>query len=168
MNFGIFGQGSSRDFIRNPKDLTVAGLLPNRPTVGNDMSVVLWRLVRLVGMYDLLGEETETVAYFTGKKIGGMLEAESMDALCKKLADMKIGTLAVSADTPDFVRVSIKECLTCSGITPPLGKPVCHLEAGIVAGALEHLYAGKKVSGTETKCIGGLGDDECLMECRIL
>lgn len=168
MNFMNFGHNGARGFTRNPKDLTIADLLPNRPTVGNDTSVVLWRLVRLVGMYDILGEETETISYFTGKRIGNMLEAKDVGELCKKLMDMKIGVLSVSADTPDLVQVSIKECLTCSGITPPLGRPVCHLEAGIVAGALERIYADKKISGSETKCIGGLGDDECLVECRIL
>jgi len=168
MNSTNLGHNGARDFVRNPKDLSIADLLPNRPTVGNDTSVVLWRLVRLVGMYDILGEETETISYFTGKKIGRMLEAKDAGELCRKLTDMKIGTLTVSTDVPGLVQVSIKECLTCSGITPPLGRPICQLEVGIVAGALERMYADKKVSGIETKCIGGLGDDVCLVECRIL
>lgn len=168
MNLTHFGRNSTDGFIRNPKDLTIADILPKRPTIGNDISVVLWRLVRLVGMYDLLGEETETISYFTGKKIGKMFDVKDVSELCKKLTDMKIGELTVSTDIPDVVHVAIKECLTCSGIGPPLGRPICQLEVGIVAGALERIYADKKVSGIETKCIGGLGDDVCLVECRII
>ncbi|MEK7494213.1 MAG: V4R domain-containing protein, partial [Patescibacteria group bacterium] len=63
---------------------------------------------------------------------------------------------------------AISECLTCDGISPPIGRAICQLEAGIVAGALETIYPGRKALGEETKCIGGLGDDVCLIECRII
>lgn len=156
------------DFIRNPADLKIEDLLPNRPTVGNDISVVLWRLVRVVGFYDILGEEAEDISYFTGKKIGKMLEAKNIDELYRQLTDLKIGKLDFSVSGSDLVQMAIRECLTCAGIAPRLGRPICQLEVGIVAGALENIYKGKKVSANETKCIGGLEDDVCLVECRII
>lgn len=156
------------DFIRNPADLKIEDLLPNRPTVGNDISVVLWRLVRVVGFYDILGEEAGHVSYFTGKKIGKMLGAKNIDELYRQLTDLKIGKLDFSVSGSNLVQMAIEECLTCAGISPELGKPICQLEAGIVAGALENIYEGKKVSANETKCIGGLKDSVCLVECRII
>lgn len=155
------------NFIRNPKDLSISDLMPNRPTVGNDTSVILWRLIRLVGFYDVMGDEAETAAYFIGKKIGKMFKAKNTDELRQQLMDFKIGKLEFQADA-NSVRVSIGECLTCAGITPPLGRPICSLEAGLMAGALENIYEGKKVSVKETKCVGGLGDDACVMECGII
>lgn len=161
-------QNASVPFIRNPKDLKIPDLLPDRPTLGNEVSIVLWRLIRLVGFYDILGDETDSVAYFTGKKIGKLLEVKSMDELRAKLADFKIGKLDFETDGDNLVRVSIGECFTCAGIKPPLGRPVCHLEAGVMAGALESIYEGKSVFAKETKCMGGLGDDACVVECQII
>ncbi len=157
----------NENFIRNPNDLKIADLLSDRPTVGNNVPVVLWRLIRLVGLYNILGEEAQTVSYFTGKNIGKMFETKNLDELCQQLTDLKIGKLDFSVNA-DLIQISIRECLTCAGITPPLGKPICHLEAGLVAGALENIYAGKKISSNETKCIGGLGDEFCLIECKII
>lgn len=156
------------EFTRNPADLKIGDLLPNRPIVGNEISVVLWRLVRVVGLYSILEEEAENVSYFTGKKIGKILGAKNIDELHRQLTDLKIGKLDFSVSGSDLVHMAIEECLTCAGITPPLGKPICQLEVGIVAGALENIYEGRKVSAYETKCIGGRGEDVCLVECRII
>ncbi len=155
------------DFIRNPADLKISDLLPDRPTVGNDIPVILWRLIRLVGLYNILGEEAQEVSYFTGKNIGQMLEIKNIDEIYKLLTDLKIGKIDFFS-APNLVHVSIQECFTCSGITPPLGRPICHLESGIIAGALENIYKEKKIFSEETKCIGGLGDKVCLIECKII
>lgn len=155
------------DFIRNPQDLSISDLSPNRPTIGNDLPVVVWRLIRLVGFYDILGDDVEAVSYFAGKKIGKMLKAGNLDDLQKQLMDLKVGKIECRIDA-NMIRVSIRECMTCAGITPPLGQPICHLESGLVAGALENIYAEKKISAKETRCIGGLGDEVCLIECTII
>ncbi|MEK7087403.1 MAG: DUF2507 domain-containing protein, partial [Patescibacteria group bacterium] len=127
-------------------------------------------LVRIVGMHSVLGDETPTAVYFIGKNIGKLLEIHSTKELQKTLTELKIGKLRILAETPEFFQIGISECVTCAGIHPPLGKPICHLEAGIIAGALEHIYQDRevKVIGKETKCIGGLGDEVCLIECQIL
>jgi len=130
--------------------------------------VVLWRLVRVIGLHSILGEETSMVIYFAGKQIGKMLGAKNVEEIKEKLIQLKIGTIDFPVANEEAVHVSIGECVTCAGIKPSLGRPICQLEAGIVAGALEAIYPDKKVVGEETKCIGGLGDPVCLVECRLL
>ncbi|MBI5912972.1 DUF2507 domain-containing protein [Candidatus Azambacteria bacterium] len=153
---------------RNPADLALANLMPRRPTMGPDVPVVLWRVLRLVSLHDILGDETPAIAYLMGKRLGAMLGAKTIEELHEQLTRMKIGRLDLSVNTPDAVHLAIGECLTCDGITPPIGRAICQLEAGVIAGALETIYPGRKAAGEETKCIGGLGDDVCLIECRII
>ena len=153
---------------RNPKDLTLANLTPRRSTIGPDIPVVLWRLLRLVSLHDILGDETAAVVYLMGKHLGAMLGVKTVEELHEHLTRRKSGKLDLSINTPDVVHLAISECLTCDGISPPIGRAICQLEAGIVAGALETIYPGRKALGEETKCIGGLGDDVCLIECRII
>lgn len=156
------------EFIRDPKKLNINDLSPERPTIGDDVSVILWRLIRVVGLHQLLGEDAPETSYFIGKNIGRMLEVKSADELLKKLVDLKIGKLDFAVNTDEAVHINISECVTCSGIKPPLGKAICQLETGIIAGALEHIHQGKKVISKETKCIGGLGDEVCKIECEII
>lgn len=158
----------NQEFIRDPAQLTITDVPPDRPTVGNDIPVLLWRLIRVIGLNKILGPETANVTYFTGKEIGKMLKVTTVDELAKTLSDFKIGKISVPMNTPDFVHIGIEECITCAGINPPLGKAICQMEVGIVAGALETIFPGKKVMGEETLCIGGLGDRICLAECHII
>ena len=153
---------------RSPADLTLANLMPRRPTMGPDVPVVLWRLMRLVSLNDILRDDAPMVAYLMGKRLGAMLGAKTIEELHEQLTRLKIGKLDFSVNTQDAVHLAIGECVTCDGITPPIGKAICQLEVGIVAGALETIYPGRKAVGEETKCIGGLGDDVCLVECRII
>jgi len=164
----MFEEKEEKDFIREPANMNIKDLKPERPTVGDEMPVLLWRLIRIVGMHHILGEETPTAVYFIGKKIGRLLEIHSTEELQKTLTELKVGKLKILSDTPNFFQIAIGECVTCSGIHPPLGKAICQLETGIVAGALEHIYQDKKVIGEETKCIGGLGDEVCQIECQII
>lgn len=153
---------------RSLADLTLANLMPRRPTIGPDVPVVLWRLIRLVSLHDILRDEAPAVAYLMGKRLGAMLGVKTIEELHEQLTRLKIGKLDFAVNTPDVVHLAISECVTCDGITPPIGRAICQLEAGIVAGALETIYPGRKTIGEETKCIGGLGDDVCLVECRII
>lgn len=159
---------NNQEFIRDPAKLTIADILPDRPTVGDTAPVLLWRLVRIIGLNQILGPETEHVIYFTGREIGKMLNVTTVDELVKALSDLKLGNISVPVNTPDSVHIGIEECITCAGIKPPLGRAICQMETGIIAGALETIFPGKKVTGRETMCIGGLGDPICLAECRII
>ena len=156
------------DKFIDPATLTLEQLKPNRPKTGNDVSVVLWRLIRLVGMNHVLKGETIQITYLLGKQIGRMFKVNKVSDLKQLLLDMKVGVIEIVKETDDGVHVAFGECLTCAGITPPLGRPICQLEVGLVAGALENIFSHSKVTGVETKCMGGLGDDVCLIECKII
>ena len=158
----------SQEFQFDPKNLKLENIQSDRPTIGDDVSVVLWRLVRVFGLHSILEEETPTVIYFAGKQIGKMLGAKNMEEIKEKLVQLKIGTIDFPVANEEAVHVSIGECVTCAGIKPVLGQPICQLEAGIVVGALEVIYPDKKIIGEETECIGGLGDKVCMVECRLL
>ena len=41
-----------------------------------------------------------------------------------------------------------------------MGRPICHFEGGLIAGAVETI-TGKSVLAKEVSCIGGLGDATC-------
>jgi len=158
---------TSRPLVRSPSELTLSQLAPHRPTVGDEVGVVLWRAIRLVGLYSILGDEAETITYLTGKHIGMMLDVKSVEELGAELTRLKLGKLTFPVNSPEEVHMDIAECVTCDGISPPIGRPVCQLEVGIVAGALERMHPGKKVTGFESLCIGGLGDAVCRVECKI-
>ncbi len=149
-------------------DFDLNRLTVKRPTMGDDIPVFLWKLIRIVGFHRVLEEETPVISYFMGKQIGKMVKVGNIKELQKKLTDLKIGKISFPVNSANRVHMEISECLTCYGINPPLGKAVCQLETGIVAGILEGMYSGRKVIGEETKCIGGLGHDVCLMEYKII
>lgn len=153
---------------RGANALNINNFLPLRPTVGDDFPVLLWRLIRMVGLPKILEEDAPIATYLMGKDIGKILKLKNLEEMTNKLAELKIGKIILSSKTKDYLRVEIGECLTCSGITPIAGRPLCHLETGIIAGVLEGLYPDRKIIGEEIKCIGGLGDDVCLVECRII
>lgn len=155
-------------FKYNPAELDIKKLMAKRPTVGNDVPVFLWKLIRVVGFHQILEEETPIISYYTGKKIGEMLKIKTIDQLKKELTDLKIGKINFPLNTSDQLHMEVGECMTCHGIHPPLGQAICQLETGIVAGVLETIYPDKRVVGREKKCIGGLGDDVCLMEYTII
>src|SRR3989344_5177894 len=83
----------SQEFQFDPRSLKLENIQPDRPTVGGDVSVVLWRLVRVIGLHSILEEETPTVIYFTGKQIGKMLGAKNIQEIKEKLIQLKIGTI---------------------------------------------------------------------------
>ena len=132
-------------------ELNMSNFLPLRPTMGDDFPVLLWRLIRMVGLPKILGEDASVAVYLVGKDIGKMLKIKNIEELADKLTQLKIGKIILSSKTKDYLLVEIGECLTCSGITPIVGRPVCQLETGIITGALESLYPDKKIIGEETK-----------------
>lgn len=158
----------NEEFFKNPKELNMENLASYRPTIGDEISVTLWRLIRIGGLYKIFEEETETISYFIGKRIGQMLKVENIDDIKKKLINFKLGVIDFPVLSDSLVQITIAECATCSGVKPPLGKPICQLEVGIFVGALETIYPEKKITASEIKCIGGLGDEACLIECQII
>ena len=130
-----------------------------RPILGDQAGVALYRLLRLVALEDIIGRGAAGTAYVAGKKLGislGMTKIEDFLALCTSL---KIGIIKVPVLTPEKVHVDVYECITCSGLDR-VGRPLCHFEGGLIAGAVEGIVK-KRTRAHEVTCIGGLGDDAC-------
>lgn len=143
---------------RRNVDITNA-LRITRPTLGDQAGVALYRLLRLVALEDIIGRGAAGTAYVAGKKLGlglGMTKLEDFLALCTAL---KIGVIEVPVLTPDEVHVDVYECITCAGLET-VGRPLCHFEGGMIAGAVETILK-KRTRAIEVTCIGGLGDKAC-------
>lgn len=136
-----------------------------RPGLGNETGVALFRLLRLVALEDILGAGAAAVTYYAGKKLGQELQLKRLDDLLALCAQLKIGRIEVPTLTPSHIHVDVYECVTCAGLTP-VGRPLCHFEGGLIAGAAETIL-GKKVQAKEVTCIGGLGHESCGFELRI-
>jgi predicted hydrocarbon binding protein len=130
-----------------------------RPSLGNDAGVALFRLLRLVALEDIIGRGAAGTAYVAGKKLGlalGITKLEDFLTLC---AQLKIGVIKVPKLTASKLRVDVYECVTCAGMTR-VGRTLCHLEGGMIAGVVESVTK-KKARALEVTCIGGLGDEAC-------
>ena len=130
-----------------------------RPSLGNDAGVALFRLLRLVALEDIIGRGAAGTAYVAGKKLGlalGITKLEDFLTLC---AQLKIGVIKVPKLTASKLRVDVYECVTCAGMSR-VGRTLCHLEGGMIAGVVESVTK-KKARALEVTCIGGLGDDAC-------
>jgi predicted hydrocarbon binding protein len=131
----------------------------DRPSLGNDAGVALFRLLRLVALEDIIGRGAAGTAYVAGKKLGlalGITKLEDFLTLC---AQLKIGIIKVPQLTASKIRVDVYECVTCAGMTR-VGRTLCHLEGGMIAGVVESVTK-KKTRALEVTCIGGLGDEAC-------
>jgi predicted hydrocarbon binding protein len=136
-----------------------------RPTLGNDAGVALFRLLRLVALEDIIGRGAAGTAYVAGKKLGlalGITKLEDFLGLC---ADLKIGVIKVPKMTASEIHVDVYECVTCAGMAR-VGRTLCHLEGGMIAGVVESVTK-KKARAIEVTCIGGLGHDACGFDIAI-
>ena len=136
-----------------------------RPSLGNDAGVALFRLLRLVALEDIIGRGAAGTAYVAGKKLGlalGITKLEDFLTLC---AQLKIGVIKVPKLTASKLRVDVYECVTCAGMTR-VGRTLCHLEGGMIAGVVESVTK-KKARALEVTCIGGLGDEACGFDVSI-
>jgi predicted hydrocarbon binding protein len=133
-----------------------------RPTLGDETGIALFRLLRLVALEDIIGRGAAGTAYLAGKKLGlalGITRLEDFLALC---AALKIGIIEVPVQTATRIHVDVYECVTCSGLER-VGRPLCHLEGGLIAGVVESVLK-KRTRAQEVTCIGGLGDRSCGFE----
>ncbi len=130
-----------------------------RPTLGKDAGVALYRLLRLVALEDIIGRGASGAAYLAGKKLGVSLGLKKLEDFLQLCADLKIGVIEVPVVTETRIHVDVYECITCSGLET-VGRPICHFEGGLIAGAVESI-TGSRVRAREITCIGGLGDEAC-------
>jgi predicted hydrocarbon binding protein len=130
-----------------------------RPSLGPDAGIALYRLLRLVALEDIIGRGASGTAYLAGKKLGLGLGLTSLDGFLELCAALKIGIIEVPVLTDSRIHVDVYECVTCSGLTP-VGRVLCHFEGGMIAGAVEAIIK-KRTRALEVTCIGGLGHDAC-------
>jgi predicted hydrocarbon binding protein len=136
-----------------------------RPTLGAEMPVALFRVVRLIAMEELLGRSVGSMLYNAGEKIGLTLDVKTPAEFVQLVEALKIGKVTVAEATAERIVVDVYECVTCSGLEK-VGYTLCHFEAGLIAGGLQKI-TGALVFVKETRCIGGLGDPMCRMEAAI-
>ena len=120
-----------------------------RPRLGEDIPLVLYRSLRIIGMRHILGEASGATLYMIGKQIGGMFEPHNTEEFTQWILDLKVGVPELMVIDEDHVTVKLYECITCAGFSYT-GEMFCDMESGIIAGLLETVY-GKKTRSTQTK-----------------
>lgn len=130
----------------------------NRPVLGNTVPLTLFRILRIVGMGNLLGESAGPTLYMMGKSVGNMLAPKTMDEFESTIKELKIGLPEIEQVTEDHLIVNLHECITCAGFSYT-GEMFCDMESGIIAGLLEKVF-NKKARSTQTKS-WSLGHNYC-------
>ena len=120
-----------------------------RPRLGEEVPLALFRILRIIGMRNLLGESSGPTLYMMGKSVGNMVGAGSMEEFRNVIQELKIGIPEVDVVEEDHVIVKLYECITCAGFTYT-GELFCDMESGIIAGLLEKVY-GKRAKSTQTR-----------------
>ncbi|MEW6399924.1 MAG: sigma 54-interacting transcriptional regulator [Bacillota bacterium] len=103
---------------------------------------------------------TDALYYSTGHRIGQKLGVYRLEEIAGRLNELGMGRVELVDGSPRPIVFHWFDCLTCSGL-PNVGRPLCYLEAGILAGAVQRA-CGRPVSVQETRC-WGLGDTFCEM-----
>ena len=132
-----------------------------RPRLGEDIPLVLYRSLRIIGMRHILGEASGATLYMVGKQIGGMFEARNTEEFTQWILDLKVGIPELMVIDEDHVTVKLYECITCAGFSYT-GEMFCDMESGIIAGLLEKVY-GRKARSTQTKS-WSVGYNHCEFE----
>lgn len=120
-----------------------------RPRLGKEVPLVLFRILRIIGIRQILGESSGATLYMMGKQVGAMVGAENLDDFRRKIEELKVGIPEVTIVDEDHLTVKLYECITCAGFAYT-GEMFCDMESGIIAGLLETIY-GKKAKSTQTK-----------------
>lgn len=150
-----------------------------RPTLGPTVPIEMFRAMRLLGMMqgmDALIGNASSLVYSAGREVGKPIGAQLAEAArgdlgtfveltAKKMADLGVGVVSLAAARPEdgYLLVDVNECITCSGIDP-IGKKICHFEAGIISAVLE-AFTRKANTVVETKC-NATGDGVCQFEAK--
>ncbi len=120
-----------------------------RPELGENVPLELFRILRIIGMREILGESSGAALYMIGKKVGNMIGARDMEGFKSEIKELKIGIPEVEIVDEDHLIVKLYECITCAGFSYT-GEMFCDLESGIIAGLLEKVYS-KRAKSTQMK-----------------
>lgn len=129
-----------------------------RPILGDTVPLTLFRILRIIGMRNLLGESAGPTLYMMGKSVGNMLAPKTMDDFVTTIKELKIGIPEIEKTNEDRLTVNLHECITCAGFSYT-GEMFCDMESGIIAGLLEKVFD-KKARSTQTKS-WSVGYDYC-------
>lgn len=136
----------------------------DRPTLGDSVPLKLYRSIRLLAFREVLGSRiSAAILGMTGRSVVKKMGVDSLRSLLRTLEELSIGKSKIEEQTDDRFVLSVTECVTCSG-TPNIGEPLCHFEAGFIAGGLEQVLGGR-LRAVETHC-WGLGDRICRFETK--
>jgi len=120
-----------------------------RPRLGDEVPLVLFRILRIIGIRQILGESSGATLYMMGKHVGNMIGAKDLDDFRSQIQELKIGIPEVEVVDEDHLTVKLYECITCAGFIYT-GEMFCDMESGIIAGLLETIHK-KKAKSTQTK-----------------
>ena len=123
----------------------------------------LFRLVQLVLLPEVLGENAGALLYTAAKRFSASLELRSLQDLKSWFSEMRLGELEIELDE-EKVLVKLSHCLTCHHL-PATGAALCDFERGLIDGVLERI-TGADVITKETLC-WGLGDTVCQFEAYL-
>ncbi len=92
----------------------------SRPQLGDEVNIALYRLLRLVALEDIIGRGAQGASYYAGKKLGKSLGMKSLDEFIELCTNIKIGIIKVPVLQKNKIHVDVYECVTCSGMEPPV------------------------------------------------
>jgi len=138
---------------------------PQRPTLGDSISVCFARAIQVLGLRDLFGPRLASrFLEQAGRRAIARLGCCQFEDVIGMFRALGIGLLEVVERHANLVVVEERECAICSGLTP-FGEAACAFEAGMLAGALE-ATEGRPVRVVETKCCAR-GDEVCRFEAHL-
>jgi predicted hydrocarbon binding protein len=120
-----------------------------RPRLGEDIPLVLYRILRVIGMRNILGESSGSALYMVGKQVGNLIGAGDLEDFKAKIRDLRVGIAEIELVDDDNLVVKLYECITCAGFSYT-GEMFCDMESGIIAGLLEKVYK-KRARSVQTK-----------------
>ncbi|WP_456472281.1 V4R domain-containing protein [Methanocaldococcus sp.] len=110
-----------------------------------------------------MGECGNVITFYEiGYELGKKLKIDNIEELKKFFDENNLGKLDVVSENPLIIKVG--DCTLCSDLE--FDEPICHLDAGIIAGALENIYK-KVVVVDEFKCMA-MGSDACYFSVDIV
>ncbi len=160
----------------------------NRKTLGPLVPLKLLQVLRLIGLganvESVVGAGSPALVFQSGLKLGvtlgevvygqtGKNLADFLKAVRDLCANLRLGLVVL--DKQDSAKgkftLRVDECVSCAGISG-VSAPICHWEAGIVAGLFKQFTSvgaprPRNVKAIETKC-NAVGDNTCAIEVEVL
>lgn len=99
-----------------------------RPKLGDDIPLLLYRILRVIGMRSILGETSGATLYMMGKRVGNLLPANTMEQFHDIIVELKIGIPKTTVVDEDHLTVKLYECITCAGFAYT-GEMFCDMES---------------------------------------